>query len=99
MLTLFTIESYANHEEGLAIMPGVPRQLFQHAEVRSLRQGSVVQLKLPDGSVRDTIIQSYFVSVAKDSSDDERSATPIILVVKEDVRDIPVGTKVEIAMS
>lgn len=99
-LTLFRIEELDIRDGKLVLLPGVPRGLFTHPEVRELRQGSIVQLRLPDGTGGEVTIADYLVRTSTIPTKAQLESAPIALVLPESVtrEAVPVGTEVWISV-
>jgi len=99
-VTLFRVEAHDTREGRLALLPGVPRELFVHPEVRTLQQGSVIGLRLPSGTVDEVSIADYYIRTSATPTEAELASAPIVLVLPEGVsrEEAPVGTDVEISV-
>jgi len=61
---LFVVEQSYQGNKGLTLLPGIPLR-DKRPEVRSIIQGIELELRLPDGTRRQTYLVTYGVSVEK----------------------------------
>lgn len=61
---LFIVESHDRLERGIALLPGVPPNLFSNPDVTAIRQGTPLELRLPDGTRRETVIEDYRIQAS-----------------------------------
>lgn len=100
-LTLFRIEDFDDRDGKIALLPGVPRELLAHSEVRKLRQGSEITLRCPNGTRRQLRIADYYVRTPVLATKANLDSAPIVLVLEEHVsRDqVPIGSEVQIVVN
>ena len=87
---------------GLRLRPGIrPSEGTDRPAIKRMRQGSSLELRLPNGTKRSTSLPTYGISVQKDEDgnlllhDDPRDPEVCLILPGEtDSKDVPEGTEV-----
>jgi hypothetical protein len=99
---LLTVRHTEVNSLGLRLRPGIrPSECTDRPAIKGMRQGSSLELRLPNGTKRLTSLQTYGISVQKDEDgnlplhDDPRNPEICLIVPGEtDSKDVPEGTEV-----
>ena len=87
---------------GLRLWPGIrPSQCTDRPAINKMKQGALLELRLPDGTRRSMPLQTYAIRVQKDEDggllmyDDPRDPEIcLILPAETHAEDVPQGTEV-----
>lgn len=92
---LFIVEGHESKGPQIGLLPGIPQSLLADPEIGNLKQGSNLLLALPDGTVMQTKLAHYYITVPDEMGLDP-SSLPIVPVLPPNVSAemAPLGTKV-----
>lgn len=99
---LLTVRETEPSNLGLRLRPGIrPSQFTDRPAIKRMKQGSSLELRLPNGTKRSIPLQTYGISVQKDEhgnllmDDDPRDPEICLILPSEtDSKDVPQGTEV-----
>jgi len=97
---LLRVEKFMTHNGRLALLPGISQRQIEDQKLGDVRQGTPIELRMPNGHARITSIDDYFVQVPTGSPEhfDVRKL-PIIICLPHGWTSaiVPLGTEVRIA--
>ncbi len=97
---LLKVAGYQMHNGRLGLLPGVSQQTILDHGLGGISQGSLIELRLPDGRFRVTCIADYFVDISTNAPAGlDVSNLSIIVCVPHgyDPVSVPIGTEVRLA--